>query len=113
MSPGVSLSAPCLARQNIRRSVRPVLASVTADRAPRPWPKHRCRQSVSGCRQNCSSVGSKMSGSRLIATESGLTVVVEYENRRYNRDELDALGLVLGLAALRTPPSVTYACHRP
>ena len=40
--------------------------------------------------------------------ESGLTVVVEYENRRYNRDELDALGLVLGLAALRTPPSVTH-----
>jgi exopolysaccharide biosynthesis protein YbjH/parallel beta helix pectate lyase-like protein len=40
--------------------------------------------------------------------ESGLTVVVEYENRRYNRDELDALGLVLGLAALRTPPAVTY-----
>ena len=40
--------------------------------------------------------------------ESGLTVVVEYENRRYNRDELDALGLVLGLAALRTPPAVTH-----
>jgi hypothetical protein len=40
--------------------------------------------------------------------ESGLTVVVEYENRRYNRDELDALGFVLGLAALRTPPAVTY-----
>ena len=40
--------------------------------------------------------------------ESGLTVVVEYENRRYNRDELDALGLVLGLAALHTPPSVTH-----
>ncbi len=49
-----------------------------------------------------------MSGSRLIATESGLTVVVEYENRRYNRDKLDALGLVLGLAALRTPPAVTH-----
>ena len=40
--------------------------------------------------------------------ESCLTVVVEYENRRYNRDELDALGLVLGLAALRTPPLVTH-----
>jgi hypothetical protein len=40
--------------------------------------------------------------------ESGLTVVVEYENRRYNRDELDGLGLVLGLAALHTPPSITY-----
>jgi hypothetical protein len=40
--------------------------------------------------------------------ESGLTVVVEYENRRYNRDELDALGLVLGLAALHTPPAVTH-----
>jgi hypothetical protein len=40
--------------------------------------------------------------------EAGLTVVVEYENRRYNRDELDALGLVLGLAALHTPPSITH-----
>jgi hypothetical protein len=39
--------------------------------------------------------------------ETGLTVVVEYENRRYNRNELDALGLVMGLAALRTPPAVT------
>lgn len=38
----------------------------------------------------------------------GVTVVVEYENRRYNRDELDALGLVLGLAALRTPPLITH-----
>jgi hypothetical protein len=33
---------------------------------------------------------------------------VEYENRRYNRNELDALGLVMGLAALYTPPSVTH-----
>lgn len=40
--------------------------------------------------------------------EAGMTVVVEYENRRYNRSELDALGLVLGLAALRTPPVVTH-----
>jgi len=40
--------------------------------------------------------------------EPGLTVVVEYENRRYNRDELDALGLVFGLAALRTPPPITH-----
>lgn len=39
--------------------------------------------------------------------ELGMTVVVEYENRRYNRDELDALGLVLGVAALRTPPLIT------
>ncbi len=40
--------------------------------------------------------------------DAGLTVVVEYENRRYNRDELDALGLVLGLAALETPSQVTH-----
>ena len=40
--------------------------------------------------------------------DSDLTVVVEYENRRYNRNELDALGLVMGLAALYTPPSVTH-----
>lgn len=38
---------------------------------------------------------------------AGLTVVAEYENRTYNRSELDALGMVLGLAALRTPASVT------
>ena len=40
--------------------------------------------------------------------ESGLTVVVEYENRRYNRDELDALGFVLGLAAIHTPAAITH-----
>ncbi len=37
-----------------------------------------------------------------------VVVVVEYENRRYNRNELDALGLVLGLAATRTPAVVTH-----
>jgi hypothetical protein len=35
-------------------------------------------------------------------------VVVEYENRRYNRNELDGLGVVLGLTATRMPPVVTY-----
>jgi hypothetical protein len=44
----------------------------------------------------------------VVRLEPGLTVVVEYENRTYNRDELDALGLVLGLAALRTPPAITH-----
>ncbi len=37
-----------------------------------------------------------------------IVVAVEYENRRYNRDELHALGLVLGLAATRTPALVTH-----
>ncbi len=36
-----------------------------------------------------------------------MMVVVEYENRRYNRDELHGLGLVLGLTTTRTPPEVT------
>jgi len=44
----------------------------------------------------------------VVRLEAGMTVVVEYENRRYNRDELDALGLVLGVAALRTPPLITH-----
>ena len=44
----------------------------------------------------------------VIRLTPGITVIVEYENRRYNRDELDALGLVLGLAALRTPPLITH-----
>ena len=39
--------------------------------------------------------------------ESGVAATVEYENRRYNRDALDGLGLVLGLTALGTPPQVT------
>jgi len=43
----------------------------------------------------------------IVRLESGYTIVVEYENRRYNRDELDGLGLVLGLAALHTPPLIT------
>lgn len=44
----------------------------------------------------------------LARLDAGLTVVVEYENRRYNRDELEALGLVFGLAALRTPRQATH-----
>ena len=36
--------------------------------APRSLTQHRCRQSVRGCRQNCSNAGSRMYGSRLIAT---------------------------------------------
>jgi hypothetical protein len=31
---------------------------------------------------------------------------VEYENRRFNRDELDALGIVMGVAAAHAPPNV-------
>lgn len=44
----------------------------------------------------------------VIRLEVGVTVIVEYENRRYNRNELDALGFVMGLAALRTPPLITH-----
>lgn len=43
----------------------------------------------------------------VVRAERGFTVVVEYENRVYNRDELDALGVVMGLAVLRTPAEVT------
>ncbi|MGE3540323.1 MAG: YjbH domain-containing protein [Candidatus Tectimicrobiota bacterium] len=39
--------------------------------------------------------------------EAGYLIAVEYENRRYNRDELDAVGVVLGLATLATPPLIT------
>jgi hypothetical protein len=44
----------------------------------------------------------------MVPVAQGTTAVVEYENRRYNRNELDGLGLVLGLTATRTPPSVTH-----
>lgn len=37
-----------------------------------------------------------------------ITVVVEYENRRYNRNELDALGIVLSATAMQMPPEVTH-----
>ena len=39
--------------------------------------------------------------------QNAIVAVVEYENRRYNRDELHGLGLVMGLTATRTPPQVT------
>ncbi|GIX46151.1 MAG: hypothetical protein KatS3mg131_0362 [Candidatus Tectimicrobiota bacterium] len=45
----------------------------------------------------------------VVPWEQALLAVVEYENRRYNRDELDALGVVLGLVATHTPPAVTHA----
>ena len=37
---------------------------------------------------------------------SGPVIDVDYENRRYNRDELDALGIVMGVAALHAPQGV-------
>ncbi len=37
---------------------------------------------------------------------SSRAVALEYENRRYNRSELDGLGIVLGLATLLLPASV-------
>jgi hypothetical protein len=37
----------------------------------------------------------------------GTTVIVEYENRRYGRNELDGLGVVMGVTATRVPPMVT------
>lgn len=43
----------------------------------------------------------------IVALENGNTAVVAYENRRYNRDELHGLGLVLGLTATHLPASVT------
>lgn len=42
------------------------------------------------------------------ALPQGITVVVEYENRRYNRNELHGLGVVMGLTATHVPPVVTY-----
>ena len=41
-------------------------------------------------------------------TQPDIAVVVEYENRRYNRDELHGLGLVMGLTATRTPSQITH-----
>ena len=43
----------------------------------------------------------------MVPLPQGITVVVEYENRRYNRDELDGLGVVMGLTAIHVPPAVT------
>ena len=40
------------------------------------------------------------------AQSTRTTIVVEYENRRYNRDELDGLGVVLGVTATRAPAAV-------
>lgn len=34
-----------------------------------------------------------------LGNDQGARIEVEYENRRYNRDELDALGIVMGVAA--------------
>lgn len=37
----------------------------------------------------------------------GRRITIEYENRRWNRDELDAVGIVLGVALARTAADVT------
>lgn len=44
----------------------------------------------------------------VVVLAQGPTLVVEYENRRYNRDELDGLGVVMGWVALSSPASVTH-----
>jgi hypothetical protein len=41
------------------------------------------------------------------ATAEGTTVAVDYENRRYNRDELDALGVVMAITARDAPTTVS------
>src|ERR1019366_1814891 len=40
------------------------------------------------------------------SSEAGSVIEIDYENRRYNRDELHALGVVMGVAALHAPASV-------
>ncbi|MBI2378484.1 MAG: YjbH domain-containing protein [Deltaproteobacteria bacterium] len=40
-----------------------------------------------------------------VAATSSRAIAIEYENRRFNRSELDALGIVLGMAALDLPRS--------
>ena len=42
----------------------------------------------------------------IVGGESGSTIDIEYENRRFNRDELDALGVVMGVAASRVAAPV-------
>ena len=44
-----------------------------------------------------------------VAVDSGAvrTMDVQYENRRFNRDEMDALGIVMGVALNRAPAGVT------
>jgi Exopolysaccharide biosynthesis protein YbjH len=37
---------------------------------------------------------------------SGRDLIVEYENHRYNQNEADALGIVLGVASINAPPGV-------
>ncbi len=44
----------------------------------------------------------------IVGSEPAATIDVEYENRRYNRDELDALGIVMGVAASHTSPAITH-----
>jgi hypothetical protein len=44
----------------------------------------------------------------MLPREPGITVAVEYENRRYNRNELHGLGIVLGATAIHAPPAVTH-----
>lgn len=43
----------------------------------------------------------------LLPVGGAMTIVVEYENRRFNRDELDALGIVMGITSAYAPAAVT------
>lgn len=82
----------------------------TQPRAPRgarpdTRPNTRSDTGVSAIRSALAAEG--LENVRAALGAGGETIGVEYENRRYNRDELDALGVVMRIVAARAPASVT------
>lgn len=85
----------------VKRAPLPVLGS-EADRG-RPRPVNAAI--VAGALEDLSRVLAKTGLDRVRVGLVDDDLVVEYENQRYLHDELDALGVVLGLTAEHAPPN--------
>lgn len=64
----------------------------------------RARGTLDAVRQRLVSAG--LENVRVGAADPN-TLSIHYENRRFNKDEMDALGVVLGIAADAAPPAMT------
>ncbi len=107
-------------RDGNREESRDVASRLPATSAVRPSPVTRserstidaghARESDGGTRAVTAELvaqGFENVRSAVVSDAGSPTLAVEYENRRFNRDELDALGIVMAVAARYAPDSVT------
>ncbi len=108
--PGASAYAPASGKPNIRRSAL-ALPTVSGFSAlpPPPDAVANLPAIADALQETLLTYGfENVRVTMLPQDRSGIMVVVAYENRRYNRDELHGLGIVLGVTAIHMPREVTH-----